>query len=343
MPNDFLQETGISAAVGCATGFLWSALAGQADLGEGKGWLFAGAGCAGSAVNAAGLYSGSRYASDNRELARIAAGSWLGLQGASSFTNYLGLKNQWYEKPAFNAVALPLNYLAAPALSTLSLGLAGLSGFNGYTADPFVLSGTVVIPHQFCLGFNRAQLGAVGHECNSQGFLRTKFHEVGHAVQSSIMGDLGITVISGLNLLFLPRYKERVVEQWADDYADQIDLTYYLRRRFPLPEDVAIDKNEIGLMRVRLRESFALNGRVYSAAHPLLFGQNIQGEIVLVEGMLDRDTKVEGNCYRQGTILEYSGTGKVERASWGGFSEMIEDWRKPAPDAPFLCRAPAGL
>lgn len=343
MPNDFFQETALSAAIGCATGFLWSTLAGQADLSQGSGWLFSGTGCVGSAATGATLYGGSRYLSEDRELARIVTGTWYGLQGSASFTNYLGLKNQWYEEPAFNAVALPLNYLAAPTLSTLSLGLAGIGGITGgYPQDPYLISGTLVFYHRACIGYYYNQIGAIGHNCKDNPSFTYGFHEVGHGIQSSIMGDIGTTLIASLNYLFQPHHKKLILEQWADAIAEKTDLTFYLKKQFSLPAESRIDTNEIGLFRVRLPEPFQIEGRTFQSDPPLLFGTNMRGELVLVEGKLAENTNIDGICYRRGTLLQFDGYGQVVKAGFGIKSETITRWRKPSEKDFFRCPSDAG-
>lgn len=340
MPDNFLQETGISAALGCATGFLWSTVAGQADLEEGKGWLFATTGCVGSAGSAASVYSISRYASEDRALARGITAGWFGLQSAASLTNWIGLKNNWHEKPAFNGIAFPLNYGAAPLTSTLSLILAAAgSTEDGFRGDPYFFSGTLVFPHNLCPGYSRAQLGAIGHHCAQNDRLDRQFHEVGHAVQSSILGDPGIIAVSVLNHIVQWNHNKLILEQWANDFSHQIDFSPYLREKFNLPKDSIIERDEFGLYRVQPRRHIEIEGRRYLPEPDLVFGGNMEGQWVLVEGTLAEPTTIEGFCFKKGVRLEYNGLGGVIRASYKETSERIFHFSTQRKNMPYHCEA----
>jgi hypothetical protein len=97
---------------------------------------------------------------------------------------WIGLKNNWQGNHGFNTVAFPLNYVATPINSTLSMVLATAGMVeNGFQGDSSFFAGTLIFSHRLCPGYSR---------------LDRQFHEVGHAVQNSIMGDPGIIAVAGL-------------------------------------------------------------------------------------------------------------------------------------------------
>lgn len=230
------RDTAISAGVGCATGFVWSALAGQADLATGKGWAQATYGCAGSALNGASVYGISRYATRDTDTARQITAAWFGIQSAASFTNYLGVKNSWQEKPAFNAVAFPLNFVATPISSTFGLVLATFGeAENGFSGKMQLFGGSLIFHHKLCFneGPNQAyQSGSIGHYCDPEHLsLSNRFHELGHMTHESILGDLGYSILYALNGGFLRPWSSEVskillAEGWASSYADKVEPIY---------------------------------------------------------------------------------------------------------------------
>jgi hypothetical protein len=337
MADNFSTETAIAAGIGCATGILWSSIAGYTDLDEAKAWLFGGTACVGSAATSASIYAVSRYASEDRALARGITAGWFGVQATASLTNWIGLKNNWQEKPGFNAVALPLNYAAAPLSSTLSLMWAGVGmSADGFRAGSALFAGTWVFNHQLCPEYYRVQFGAIGHNCSTNQRLDRRFHEVGHAVQSSILGDVGIILIGGLTLL-QPKHDARVLEQWADELVENIDLTPSLRETFQLPEEAKVERDKEGLYQVWLKKALTLEGREYSPEQALLFGTTMQGQWRLLKGTLAREANISGFCFKQGTTLQFNGLGEVERISFGAISERILYFPDQAKNMPYHC------
>src|SRR5262252_2522757 len=98
-------ESGWMAAGGCATGFLWSVVAGGAKLNTAKGWGRAMLGCAGSGLNAFAIYSLTDHFTKDRDLARGVTLGWFGAQSSAGFTNWLGRRYELEEKGAFNVFA----------------------------------------------------------------------------------------------------------------------------------------------------------------------------------------------------------------------------------------------
>lgn len=235
-------ETAMAAAVGCATGFVWGALAGEADISEGEGLLAASYSCLGSAINAAGVYGISRYATQNPDTAAKITTAWFGVQSAASFTNMLGVQNGWQGDLLFNAVALPLNFTAAPLASTLGLLQAGFGEMEmGFSGQVRVFGGSLIFRHELCaLGNPTAaaqQLGAIGHYCAKKITLRGSFHELGHMAHFSVMGDLGGALLYALNALAIAPFSsnihdDMIEERWADDYSEAAAANYRLADPF---------------------------------------------------------------------------------------------------------------
>ena len=228
MGDPFL-EPGLMAAGGCASGFFWSVVAGDAKLSTGKGWGRALMGCAGSAANALTIYSLTDHFTDDRDLARGLTLGWFGAQTGAGFTNWLGRRYHWEEKPLFNAVAFPLNYASTPLISTVGLLWGGVVGeaASGFKAEVHLYGGMLVFNHKLCL-YHAASSGAIGH-CFTPETPDMPQHEKGHTVQTSILGDAGTLGIIGGDILFRvfsfqwstldesPGYL--TLEPWANDYA----------------------------------------------------------------------------------------------------------------------------
>lgn len=317
MADDFARDVGISAGVGCATGFLWSVLAGQADVSTGEGLLHAVTGCVGSAAQSSSVYTATRLISKDPVLARELTAGWFGIQSAASFTNWLGVKHGLMDRAAFNAVALPLNYAAAPVSSTFGLVLAGIGeAANGFSGEVITFGGSLIFRHDLCFR-TYYQTGAIGHRCSNFYWIHERLHETGHMVQMSIMGDAGMLTVNALNLggqlLSFQgfHYRKLIIERWADKYADNTDKSPYVRQLFQLPPDISVFTAESGLVQVQLRKPMIIDGRAYSAQHPLFFGSNSQGEFLVVQGTLARDEVIGGVCYTEGTELEFNGLGEV--------------------------------
>jgi|GEM_PF-6155456 len=229
MGASFLDSGGFFAAAGCATGFLWSVLAGDAKLSTAKGWARATLGCAGSAVNGLGIYTLTDHFTHDQDLARNLTLGWFGAQSAAGFTNWLGRRNHWEDRPAYNAVSIPLNFAASPVISSVGLLWAGVGeaavGFHG---EVHAFGGMLVFDHRLCIQ-DAMNLGATGH-CFSSKYLQTSLHEMGHQVQVSILGDLGTLGTFAGDILFRTftlRWKTLgqspgllTLEPWADDYSE---------------------------------------------------------------------------------------------------------------------------
>ncbi len=226
------------AAGGCASGFLWSVLAGEADLGTGEGWGRALMGCAGSAANAFTLHWITDQFTTNDDIPNIVAGSWLGAQSLASMTNWIGHEQGWEREPAFNAVAIPLNFAAAPAFSSLGLVWAGIGEIaTGFTGDVSAFGGMLIFDHNLCL--SAMNTGAIGHCFNASSDYLPR-HEQGHQVQFSIMGDVGMLTIGTTDFLvgtigtlpstygayiFVAGPGALTLEPWANDYAGTFNLS----------------------------------------------------------------------------------------------------------------------
>jgi len=227
--GDSFLEPGLMAAGGCATGFFWSVAAGDAKLSTGKGWGRALMSCAGSALNSFTLYSLTDHFSDNRDLARGVTLGWFGAQSAAGFTNWLGRRYHWEEKPLFNAFAFPLNFSATPLVSTAGLLWGGLVGeaASGFKAEVHFYGGMLVFNHKLCR-FSAMNSGAIGH-CFTPQTPDLPQHEKGHEVQTAILGDFGTLGVISSDFLFRavtlqwktlgesPGYL--TLEPWAEDYA----------------------------------------------------------------------------------------------------------------------------
>jgi hypothetical protein len=224
------KDYGIVAATGCATGFIWSAFAGNADLSTKEGWKRALLGCVGSSINSTSIFLISDKASGNSDLAWKITSAWWGIQGAAGLTNWIGRKRGWADEPAFNAVALPLNYAASPLMSTIGLIYGGIA--FAFVDDPSkhvrVYRGILTFNHQPTHplpGYKNAfALGAIGIGVP----MDLRKHESGHVVQFSILGDLGMAIIySGDFLLSKLRgkgYPDTIFEHWATDiYGRELD------------------------------------------------------------------------------------------------------------------------
>jgi hypothetical protein len=146
------------AAGGCATGFLWSVVAGDAKLNTAKGWGRALLGCGGSALNAYTIYSVTDHFSKDKTLARCLTLGWFGAQSGAGFTNWLGRRYELEDKGAFNAFAFPLNYAASPIISTGGLLWAGLVGepASGFNAEVHLYGGMLVFNHKLCINNSAA-------------------------------------------------------------------------------------------------------------------------------------------------------------------------------------------
>jgi len=161
----------------------------------------------------------------------IITATWLGTQSAASLANWFGHVHGLEREPAFNAIAIPLNFAAAPIVSSVGLLWAGLGEITGgFTSHVSAFGGMLVFDHRLCPGttFN---LGATGH-CFRASAARA-LHEGGHQVQFSIMGDVGtisLFVVDGLvgtigtipavggAYLFLMGPGGLTLEPWANDY-----------------------------------------------------------------------------------------------------------------------------
>jgi len=226
MGDDFNKNIGITAAVGCATGFLWSALAGKADISTGKGFARALVGCAASAFNATSVYTVSNHFFDRKIAAKITAG-WFGFQSASSFTQTLGNRYGWHDSTAYNLIAFSLNFGAAPILSTVGLvwGIIGEAG-AGSRSGVSLFGGSLVFKHDLCIKNYSTQLGATMQSCRDES-KSTSYHELGHGAHFSIMGDfgmIGLMLLNGTGQLIVKQgidYGNFIYEKWADDYAEK--------------------------------------------------------------------------------------------------------------------------
>lgn len=231
--GDTFLEPGLMAAGGCATGFFWSAVAGDAKLDTAKGWGRALMGCAASAVNAFTIYTVTDHFARDRDLARGLTLGWFGAQSGAGLANWLGRRYQWEEKPLFNAVAFPLNYAATPLISTVGLLWGGVIGeaASGFKAEVGFYGGMLVFNHKLCV-FNAAKAGnsgAIGHCFTAKSPGDTPQHEKAHMVQTAIMGDAGTLALIGsdfMTRLFTLRWKTLgqspgylTLEPWAEDYA----------------------------------------------------------------------------------------------------------------------------
>jgi len=228
--GDNLLEPGLMAASGCATGFLWSVVAGDAKLSTGKGWARALMSCAGSAANSFTIFTVTDHFSKDRDLARGLTLGWFGAQSAAGFTNWLGRRYQLEESKAFNAIAFPLNYASSPILSTGGLLWAGILGeaTSGFKAEVNLYGGMLVFNHKLCV-YSAANSGAIGHCFTPRSIGNTPQHEKGHSVQVSILGDVGTLGVLGTDFLFRAltlQFKtlgqspgHYTLEPWADDYA----------------------------------------------------------------------------------------------------------------------------
>lgn len=225
MGDDFNKNLGITAGVGCATGFLWSALSGKADISTAKGFARALIGCGGSAFNGASIYTASNYLFDDKTARRVTT-AWFGFQSASSFTQTLGNRYGWHDSTAYNLVAFPLNFGAAPLSSSVGI-LWGLTGeaSAGSRSGIELFGGTLAFKHD--CGHN-IQLGATKQSCPGYDDLETKFHELGHQAQFSIMGDFGmagLNLLNGAGRLIIKQDlndREFIIEKWADDYSETV-------------------------------------------------------------------------------------------------------------------------
>jgi hypothetical protein len=224
-------ESGMMATGGCATGFLWSVVAGHAKLSTGKGWGRALISCAGSALNAFTIYSVTDHFSKERDLARGLTLSWFGAQAAAGFTNWLGRRYQLENKAAFNAFAFPLNYASAPLISTAGLVWAGIGeAATGFKGEVHLYGGMLVFDHKLC-AYDAANTGAIGHCFPSNEKDELPQHEKAHEIQVSILGDAGILGVVGVDFLariFSFQWKtlgespgHLTLEPWADDYATE--------------------------------------------------------------------------------------------------------------------------
>jgi len=227
MGDNFNKDLGITAAIGCGTGFLWSALSGRAKLSKKRGLLQAFTGCVGSALNATTIYTVSRKFTKDVQFARRITGVWFGVQSAASFTHRLGTQFGWQKSTAYNLISIPLNFASAPIISTASLLWGGIGvASNGFKGGVSVFGGSLLFHHKKCFGNGAMQIGMVGHYCRKETKDDTKFHELGHLAQSSIMGDIGIIGVNLLNslgqLVVNQRIKENdwIVDTWADDYGE---------------------------------------------------------------------------------------------------------------------------
>jgi hypothetical protein len=187
-------------------------------------------GCAASGGNAFGIYTLTDHFTDDRDLARGLTLGWFGAQSAAGFTNWLGRRNGWEDRAAFNATAIPLNYAASPFVSSLGLLWAGVGETtSGFRAEVHAYGGMLVFDHSLCLG-TAANTGAVGHCFSSGSNIRTRRHEMGHQVQVAVMGDLGVLGVLGGDFLWSifslqwealgkrPGYW--TLEPWAKDYSE---------------------------------------------------------------------------------------------------------------------------
>lgn len=226
MDETFNRDLAITASAGCATGFLWSVLAGDADLGTGKGVGFAVAGCLGSAVNGSVLLSGTRFITRDPKASRIVTGAWFGFQSSASFLNTVGAHYGWHQEDAFNVAAFPLNYGASPVSSTVGLLIAGAGEVGtGFTGDVYFFGGRLVFHHELCSGAGEYQTGSIGHWCNPGSHIfHRQVHETAHMIQNSILGDFGMTSVQLADalgqIIVNQEYKkgQSLIERWARRY-----------------------------------------------------------------------------------------------------------------------------
>jgi len=223
-------EPGLLAAGGCASGFLWSVVAGDAKLSTAKGWGRALMSCAGSAANAFTIYELTDHFTQDKTFARDLTLGWFAAQSGAGFTNWLGRRYQLEEKTAFNLVAFPLNFAASPVISTSGLLWGGLIGeaASGFKAEVHLYGGMLVFNHKLCV-YSAANSGAIGHCFTPKDTGNLPQHEKGHGVQVSILGDAGTIGLVSVDFLFRavtlqwkslgesPGYL--TLEPWADDYA----------------------------------------------------------------------------------------------------------------------------
>ncbi|MDO8644518.1 MAG: hypothetical protein Q7S00_06105 [bacterium] len=228
-------QGGVATATGFATGFLWCTLAGENDLSTPKGWIRTTLCATGSAAQSASLFTLGTVL-DKPETGWIVAGSWWAAQSSAGFTNWVGHRNGWEEEPVFQAFALPLNYAAAPLISTAGLLWAsGIQATEGFNASVGTFGGMVLIDHDHCGEKAGTNLGATGHCFDQNDFVRN--HEQGHQVQMAAMGDLGaLSIDLGLilggtfaeldPLYFMELLQDRrtFLEPWADDYSQTFRL-----------------------------------------------------------------------------------------------------------------------
>jgi hypothetical protein len=228
------------AAGGCATGFLWSVVAGESDLETTDDWVRALMGCVGGAINAVAIHGITDEFTRDEELPNILAGTWIGIQAATSLTNWIGHENGWEREPAFNAIAFPLNFAAAPLFSTLGLLWAGIGELaTGLDGEVGVFGGMLIFDHDLCISSTPMTMGAIGH-CFRASHPVTPRHEQGHLVQYSIMGDFGFLSIGIADFvigtigtapnyyglyLFISGPGALTLEPWARDY----ERTFHLR------------------------------------------------------------------------------------------------------------------
>lgn len=237
MSSTGLKDYGLVALTGFGTGFLWSALAGEADLKTGEGWLRTIVGGAGSSLNSTSIFALSDFISEDKNLAWKITGAWFGIQSATGLTNTIGNRLGIYDNSAYQAISFPLNYMSAPLLSTIGLlwGFTGevACGF-GYNCHVFFRNGILFFEHELQSTNVTTVLGAVGNGTTWGVFGQRSLilHERGHMMHVSIMGDIGSSLffpsaliieffISGFDISW-DTYGNSFFENWADDFANKV-------------------------------------------------------------------------------------------------------------------------
>ncbi len=240
-----LEQNGLAAAVGCATGFLWSVVAGEADLTKAEGWREAGLGCAGSAINAASIYAISGAMSNNGTLARDITYGWMGVQSAASLTTRAGRFFNIENKAGFKAVALPLNIAAAPLTALVGSLRGGLTLISSSAATVQTFGGTLLFHDRASCDNAPSTTGFTIHCMESSESPHFR-HEQGHSVQSALLGDfgrLGIiigdilvgTIVSDPSYLIFGILSpgKLTLEPWADQYDRSVTKKLTLKARTP--------------------------------------------------------------------------------------------------------------
>jgi len=291
MGDDFNKNLGITAGVGCATGFLWSALSGKADISTGKGFARAIIGCGGSAFNGASVYTASNYLFDDKT-ARNVTTAWFGFQSASSFTQMLGNHYEWHDSTAYNLVAFPLNLGAAPLSSSVGLvwGIVGEASAESKSGVS-LYGGSLVFRHESCSGNGGIQLGAVMQLCKDDEDHLTRSHELVHQAQYSIMGDFGmagLTLLNGAGRLIIKQdldNKKFIIERWAYDY----------EKKSPTKKDDAQSTRE-----TNPEEDLSWLPKAYQGM-PLGSKYNKYFHGGLASGSLSQNYKIRGASFPKGT------------------------------------------